>query len=307
MIDDRALIAEGRQVVKEVDNRQWRLGDLAITYARAIGPHGLTTSRVGEYAAEIGLEAGMLHSYVRVALAYDQAERTAEIPWTCYRDLATRDDRHTVMTAFIAHCAKHAIKTGHYRELQKFDGRKPTAEFAADRVIEQGTLALERMPTAEAVRLAQGVLTRTDVQAALPAVLAEVARAQPAAFREALKTDPHIRQEMAAAQVDIWNARNAGIERRAASNPTLRNLAEGDALLDLTEAVNDFTHRVEEIWPRLGNVPAEDAGGLDLGASRMLRETLERAEESLAKVRNFVTHGKSDLESFLGSVLKGVN
>jgi len=307
--DKRAqLIAEGRQVVKEVLNRQWKLGDLGIAYAYADpAAHGDARAKILEYAEAIEMEnpSNML-TYVRVCQAWGLT-RTAEIPWTCYRDLANRPDRFGVMAAFQAHCEQQGITTNHYRALQAFDGRKPTSEFSAGRAVEQGALALEAMPTADAVRLAQSVLTRADVQAVLPSVLGEVALAQPQAFREAVRRDPNVRREVASAQIEDWRARNDGIQRITAGNPTLRHLAEGDALLDLTEAVNDFTMRVEAIWPRLGQVPAEAAGGLDTGATRLLRETLERGEETLAKVRNMLTHGKSDLESFLGDVLgKGV-
>ena len=127
------LVAEGIEVMHTIDNRQWRLGDLAITVA---GPaHGTEDKegrggKLAKYAEEIGVDYMQLAQYRVVATAWKFYARKTSVPWTLYRELSRNDDRETRLAAFIADCEDQQIKPS-YRALQAFLGKRPTPQYTA--------------------------------------------------------------------------------------------------------------------------------------------------------------------------------
>jgi hypothetical protein len=292
-----------RQVVKEEALRQWKGGDLAIDYLTQ-SPGQERRDVLEGLAADVGLDYANLDSWERVARAWPENTRDLDYPWTLYRDYWRREDRFTAMAAYIAYAKANGITSNHYRRSQEFDGRKPTTEFSSGRAVEQAELALKMMPAADAARIAREVLTRPETaMAELPKLLEEVAASKPGVFYQAFKESQSVRRALD----DAWR-RDAQEHNRLLTNhhnDTLRRFEEGDAVLDLIEAANEFSRKVDEIVLRLGVLPDERARGLNLGGNRMLTSSLEAADAALAKVRAFVTTGRSDLDSFLGSVLRG--
>ena len=209
------------------------------------------------------------------------------------------------MTAFIEHCRTAGVTRNHYRQLQRFDGRKATPQFTKADQVEQGALAMESMPAEEAARIAQDALSRPDVLAALPKVLGNLAKASPEAVKAAYRSDPALRRAVGDVQAEEARALGRMAERAILGDPNLRHLDEQAALSDLTAACSTFATQVEAILPRLGQVPPQDAKGLETGARHFLNSSIERAEEALHNARSFLQGGKTDIDNFIGSVLGG--
>lgn len=274
-----------RVVAREEQMRQWNGGDLAVEYLDQ-SPGEDRKAVIVDLADDVGLDAGNLDSWERVARAYPPEQRDFFVVWTCYRQWWRDEDRHEKMLKFSAHCRLEQITTNQYRVQQAWEGKKPTSEFTSTRAAEQAELAFEMMPMEAAI-----------------GVLSKLALEKPGVFIQAAKHSPAIQKAVAEANYQQLVEQNKLLHNH--HDPFLDRLHEGDAVLDLLEACNDFTKRVDEIMPRLGSLPGEDARGLNLGSNRMLREALDAAEGAFYRAKAFITTGRSDIDSFIGSVLRG--
>ena len=156
-------------------------------------------------------------------------------------------------------------------------------------------------PEVKAAALAQ-LIADPDVRQ--PRALATLLTSNPRELAVAFENDDGLRRAIGNLQTDYWRdhgIRNP-IERRG--DTVEQKLAEVDAALALQKAFDTFADSIDEIRPNLGNLPQRDAGGIDQGMNWMVRSAFKRAEDALESVRSFAVHGKSDVEAFLGSVLR---
>lgn len=82
------LVRQGIAARQRRDGAQWDLGDLAATVETAYGAADLE-----RYADEIGVDYDTLRDYRRVAVAFENGDRSPNLSWLHHRVLAARDDR----------------------------------------------------------------------------------------------------------------------------------------------------------------------------------------------------------------------
>lgn len=82
-------VRDGLEARAQRDGAQWRLGDLASSIETTYGESDLE-----KYAKEIGVEYGTLREYRRVAVAYGNANRLANLSWTHHFVVAALPDRN---------------------------------------------------------------------------------------------------------------------------------------------------------------------------------------------------------------------
>jgi hypothetical protein len=92
---DRALVKEGKALLQQEGNLNWRWGDLV---ARVMPPHSPDRGRLVEWAEEIGwLDTGRtlptLLSLRTVALAWPPDKRLADVSFTVHAELAAMPNR----------------------------------------------------------------------------------------------------------------------------------------------------------------------------------------------------------------------
>lgn len=108
-----ALVREGREAVEQEQNARWHLGDLAIEATSLGGP-------IEEYADAIGVPADTLEVYRLTSAAWAEEERYADVPWSIFRELAHKADRHDVLVEFI-----HAAPNPTVKAFRAFIGKAP--------------------------------------------------------------------------------------------------------------------------------------------------------------------------------------
>lgn len=81
-----SYVAEGRRLVEEADQIQWRLGDLALGVEKSYGDN-----KLGQFAEEIGVNPKTLSQYRMVAQAYPEKVGRPTF-WLAY-ELRNQDDR----------------------------------------------------------------------------------------------------------------------------------------------------------------------------------------------------------------------
>jgi hypothetical protein len=223
---DQQLISEGRKVVRELENRQWGLGDLAREYAGDFDPED-RNPRLIEYANAIGVEVDQLRGYQRVATAWPTETRDARAPWSCHRELSRDPNRVATMAGYIT-SVEASGSAPSVRGLQSYLGKTPTPEWTASRVVEQAERAMEDMAPAEAERIAL-----KTVNAMTPGRRLDLA--------EATLRDPDVVKEQLQ-RVPDWSSR---IEVPEKPQPT-GNLAEtAEILWQLGQSVERWSLHLE--------------------------------------------------------------
>lgn len=89
------LIAEGRTLVKDLNQRRWELGDLALEIAPMGASHAHNDAEVklARFATEIGLELRPVEQYRQVAMAWPQSTRVPSASWSVHREMMSDPDR----------------------------------------------------------------------------------------------------------------------------------------------------------------------------------------------------------------------
>lgn len=92
------LVREGKALVEELRTHRFRLGDLANE-----------AGNIPEYAEAIGLDAGQLQTYARVASAWPEKLRIKGVAWSSYLELFDRDDRKEILAGLVVKYGKPTV------------------------------------------------------------------------------------------------------------------------------------------------------------------------------------------------------
>jgi len=192
-------VEDGRQAVKAKLRVHWTLGDLAIEVA---GPaHSVADNRddddgkLSKYADDIDFDYDTLKHYRLVATSFRRDARPVEIPWTCFREVYRREDRHQIIARYAAQC-KQVGQRPSYRGFQAFLGKPPTMELTKGNAEAQVKVAIERMTPER-----QAVVIEEVVRRAEAPVMQRVMQALPQQIRrevveQSVREDPRLRQNL---------------------------------------------------------------------------------------------------------------
>lgn len=282
-------VETGRRLVKEIGQRQWELGDLALKVAPMGDDHAHNGSEavIERFAEEIGVAADTLSSYREVAAAWAEGARAPSAPWTLYRELRNKADRGALLNRYLASTDKPS-----YRGLQKFLGKRPTPEITAAHREEQVRQALKEMPVEERGALVREALA--DLDTARAVVDTPDRRHPKSGASTAVGNLAHASHEAAVA----WHEQRATTQSPAERDMN-RQMSEASVLLELHGICIRFVDGITRYLPRAPRpMPEGERNIIGLQGSR------DRVTEALAALTAYVDGG-DNLEQELARILGG--
>jgi hypothetical protein len=290
---EEAILA-GIEARQQKDGAQWRLGDLALQVETSYREHTLEN-----YAAEIGVDYNSLREYRRVAQAYENARRLANLSWSHHQVASGwSTPQWWLEQALKNKWSVNRMEAEHVSTLERLGKEEestPIATPAVDEFVErvrQGGLEIKRQELHE-------LLSDPEVAAdreALELVAEHIVK--PAYEGAGLKhNDPYNRL-----RVDIDKARTERTERNItraqsieAQEPIVQELKQYKAGLDLQGVCDHFARDAAKLLNKVGP--------LGEGERYWLEGSLTRAEEPCQAIRHYMALDPSELDEFLHDVL----
>jgi Family of unknown function (DUF6192) len=253
------------------------------------GAHNGSAEVIARLAAGSGVSHSVLEERRQVSAVVPPTARAAGVAWSVYREIVNHGQGTPAeRKALIEMVATKPAET-------------PSGRWTVDAVgRHRGMAGMPRKADVEA-----NIEALASDPAAAAAAIAQLAEAAPEAMRQAYAEKPAVREAVIEQQIKEHNNADARREAKDADSPVVRKLDQLGALLDLVKALDKFSDAVDKYMPALGDLPPADATDLLAGSNWAISSAYARAQERMASIQTFLDVGKTPLDTFLGSVLKG--
>lgn len=96
------LVREGRELAIDDNDRQWRIGDLALEVAE-MRPHGGVPAevedRMNRFSDETGIKFNTLRAYRQVSAQWPEDRRLSSVSWSVHQIFAGLDERFELVAS----------------------------------------------------------------------------------------------------------------------------------------------------------------------------------------------------------------